>query len=460
MKLSFRFENNGLPLGKLNYVMAAITVLISAWLIYATYQVSNGYTHASKATDLYIRAEQCTSSIKDATDYLTEQTRNFVSTGETHYLENYFTEVNGTRRRETAMEELKTFTSEESYAKLEDVIRQSQAQMSLEWYAMRLALSAHGYDPADFPAEIQSITLLTKDANLSRSGKLERAINMVLDSSYLEKKFAIDEDLRTYLSTLEEETRAQRVQNETELHRLLEVQRMLVFALIVVLIFVIMMNSFLVIQPLMRGVLNIRTEQPIPISGSYEFQFLAKTYNLMFEANQKKTRELAYEASHDKLTGLYNRVGYDNLLSSEEMKTAALLLIDADKFKSINDTYGHDVGDRVLVQIASVLHESFRSGDHICRIGGDEFAAIMVNANPQFSELIRGKVERINKKLQNPTDDLPPISVSVGVAFGGSADSTGSIVKDADLALYAVKENGRCGVAFFTPDLKAALPEN
>lgn len=461
MKLSFKFENNGLPLGKLNYVMAAITLLISGLLIYATYRVSDGYDRTSRAMENYIRSEQCASSIKDATDYLTEQTRNFVSTGEKRYLENYFTEVNVTRRREIAMEELKKAAHEDSYAKLEDAIRQSQAQMSLEWYAMRLAISAYGYNPKDFPAEIQSITLLTKDANLSRTSKEERAITMVLDSAYLEKKSAIDEDLRVYLATLESETRAQQAQSEQEMHGLLETQRLLVFSLIVIFILVIAMNSFLVIQPLMKGILNIRTEQPIPISGSYEFQFLAKTYNLMFEANQKKTRELAYEASHDKLTGLYNRVGYDSLLNSADMITSALLLIDVDKFKSVNDTYGHDVGDRVLMHIAAVLRESFRSGDHLCRIGGDEFAAIMVNSGPQFTELIRGKVERINDKLQHPTDGLPPISVSVGVAFGGDENSTGSIVKDADLALYEVKEHGRCGVAFFGPEeaAVAALPE-
>ena len=143
------------------------------------------------------------------------------------------------------------------------------------------------------------------------------------------------------------------------------------------------------------------------------------------------------------------------------MLTSALLLIDVDKFKNVNDTYGHDVGDKVLKHIASVLRESFRSNDHICRIGGDEFATIMVNAGPQFVELIRSKVERINERLIHPTtDDLPPISLSVGVAFGSEQNGTGNIVKDADLALYQVKEHGRCGIAFFTPALCAmGIPE-
>ena len=466
MDVSVKVENNGLPLAKVNYVMAAVTLVISALLIFTTYRTSQSYESASQATENYIEWEQSASRIQDATNYLTEQARNFVMTGEKKYLQNYFLEVNVTRRRESALAMLRGTGSLGSFEKLEDAVKQSEAQMSLEYYAMRLTISAYGYDPADFPVELQSVTLLSKDARLSRSEKLERAKQMVLDSAYLEKKAAIEDDMRSYLASLEADTRGQQETLSGEVRGLLETQRLLVFALIVIFILVIMMNSFLVINPLMKGILNIRTEQPIPISGSYEFQYLARTYNLMFEANQKKTHALAYEASHDKLTDLYNRVGYDDILKNTDMTTCALLLIDVDKFKSVNDTYGHDMGDRVLKRIAQVLHDSFRSGDFVCRIGGDEFATIMVNSGPQFEELIRGKVRRINDKLQNPTEEgMPPSSVSVGVAFGSEKNGTGNIVKDADLALYQVKEHGRCGVDFFRPELLgspeavAALPE-
>ena len=462
MDVSLKQEKSGLPLGKLNYIMAAIMLVVSALLIYATYQASNGYERVNAATENYITLEQSASSIKDATDYLTEQARNFVMTGEKKYLQNYFLEVNVTRRRESAMAMLRGTSSPEAYEKLEDAMKQSQAQMSLEYYAMRLTISAYGYNPSDFPVELQSTTLLSKDAKLSRADKQTRAQQMVLDSAYLEKKAAIDEDLRAYLLGLEAETRGQQDEAADQMRTLLETQRLLVFTLILIFVVVIMMNSFLIINPLMKGILHIRTEQPIPISGSYEFQYLARTYNLMFVANQKKTNALAYEASHDKLTGLYNRVEYDQLLKSTDMMTSALLLIDVDKFKSVNDTYGHDMGDRVLKHIATVLKESFRSGDFICRIGGDEFATIMVNSGPQFTELIRGKINHINERLQNPQDDLPAVSLSVGVAFGSEQHGTGSIVKDADLALYQVKEHGRCDVKFFTPALTAnlsSLPE-
>ncbi len=460
MHLSLKHNTGGLPLGKVNYFVAAIALAVSLVLVYSSYRSLRSYESSTQAMEDYIAWEHSASTIKDATDYLTEQARNFVMTGEKKYIDNYFIEVNITRRRESALALLRG-AGTGSYDKVQDAVDQSNGQMAFEYYAMRLTISAYGYDPSEFPADLQSVTLLARDGRLSRAEKQERAKQMVLDSAYLEKKAAIDEDLRVYLSSLEAENETNQAELSATMYRLLETQQLLVFILILLFALLIMMNSFLIINPLMKGILKIRTEQPIPISGSYEFQYLAKTYNLMFEATQKKTDALAFEASHDKLTGLYNRVGYDNLLKATDMSNCALLLIDVDKFKHVNDTYGHGVGDLVLKHVASVLHDSFRSGDYVCRIGGDEFATIMINTGPTLTELIRGKVERINDRLLHPEGDLPPISVSVGVAFGSEQNGTGNIIKDADLALYVVKEHGRCGVEFFVPafNVPSALPE-
>ena len=119
--------------------------------------------------------------------------------------------------------------------------------------------------------------------------------------------------------------------------------------------------------------------------------------------------------------------------------------MDVDKFKSINDTYGHDVGDLVLKRVAEVLQYSFRSTDLVFRLGGDEFVVIMVNAKSSMRDLVKNKIEQANVMLQKPTDDLPPTSLSVGVAFADRENPEGDIFKDADTALYRMKEGGRCG---------------
>ena len=135
----------------------------------------------------------------------------------------------------------------------------------------------------------------------------------------------------------------------------------------------------------------------------------------------------------------------------ESVDTAhmALLIIDVDHFKKVNDTYGHAVGDRVLKRVAEILQRSFRSVDIICRIGGDEFVVVMTRANSSMRQLVLNKIQWANDLLQHPKDDLPPVSLSVGVAFSDRKDPKGDIFTDADTALCRVKESGRNGCAIF-----------
>ena len=140
----------------------------------------------------------------------------------------------------------------------------------------------------------------------------------------------------------------------------------------------------------------------------------------------------------------------------EQLKTAfktytdpfAFLIIDVDKFKLINDGYGHETGDDVLKKVAKLLEKSFRSTDYPARIGGDEFAVIVTNITPDMKTVILNKINAINETLMNPDDDLPQVSLSVGAALS-ECGFTDDLYKKADTALYEVKEHGRCGCRFF-----------
>ena len=114
----------------------------------------------------------------------------------------------------------------------------------------------------------------------------------------------------------------------------------------------------------------------------------------------------------------------------------------------INDTYGHEIGDRILVKVAQVLDRSFCSSDIVFRIGGDEFAILFNNITENQKDFIIHKIKDINDSLQNPIDGLPPTALSVGVAYssGGYMDE---LFSRADKALYVVKKRGKCGVFFY-----------
>ena len=127
----------------------------------------------------------------------------------------------------------------------------------------------------------------------------------------------------------------------------------------------------------------------------------------------------------------------------------ALVLVDIDTFKTINDTMGHSVGDAVIKRVASALSSAFRGGDHICRIGGDEFAVIVSDITKTDADVICRKMAAINERLSVPEDGVPMVSLSSGVAFANNKKAAEKIFENADEALYRVKKNGRNGCAVY-----------
>jgi diguanylate cyclase (GGDEF)-like protein len=147
--------------------------------------------------------------------------------------------------------------------------------------------------------------------------------------------------------------------------------------------------------------------------------------------------QLAYR---DVLTGLYNRRGYDDRfyeVTESGRPQAMVLMVDVDRFKSINDAYGHDAGDTALINVGAALTRSIRPGDFAARYGGDEFAVLLPGTTPSEAALV---AERIRAAIERDMRD-PPVTVSIGSApAAGSTLSTGLAV---DHALYDAKEEGR-----------------
>ncbi len=163
----------------------------------------------------------------------------------------------------------------------------------------------------------------------------------------------------------------------------------------------------------------------------------------------KAAEQFSYEAMHDPLTGLYNHSAYKMLLKDADQKNIALLLADVDDFEALTEEHGAGTADRILQRTADVLRHNFRSVDFICRIGADEFAIIMTRMNRELSALVASKAERINNMLNEPEDDLPQVSLSIGVAFADRDNPQGDIFHDADQALQKIKQIKEKGYAIF-----------
>jgi diguanylate cyclase (GGDEF)-like protein len=172
--------------------------------------------------------------------------------------------------------------------------------------------------------------------------------------------------------------------------------------------------------------------------------------------------ELEHLAHHDILTGLFNRHSFEQRLSAALGEAGssqiAVLFLDLDRFKEVNDTEGHAAGDRLLVQIARRLEQCTREGDTLARTAGDEFALLRRRgaSEPEIIELAKYLIEHVSGSF-DLGGKLVRVGMSVGIAFSTPQQSSGDILKSADIALFAAKKAGRATYRVFHSSMEEQL---
>jgi len=176
-------------------------------------------------------------------------------------------------------------------------------------------------------------------------------------------------------------------------------------------------------------------------------------------SRSERMHELAREASHDPLTGLKNRRRFAEDLRTELARShrygvpGALLMLDLDHFKRVNDTLGHQAGDRALAEVAAVLQGRARETDIVARLGGDEFAIVLPRCEPKEAREVAAEVAKAIREQMSGEGEVPALTVSIGIALFGTGHRLGyeSVLGLADAALYAAKGSGRDEVKTFDP---------
>ena len=190
-----------------------------------------------------------------------------------------------------------------------------------------------------------------------------------------------------------------------------------------------------------------------PVTGQKNYLALFSDISSLKETDKK----LHFYANHDHLTGLLNRTQFENMLSraiksaQRSEKKFALMYMDIDHFKEVNDTYGHSVGDLLLKRIATTLQKLLRSQDVIARIGGDEFNVLIEDVEDESDVLV--VADKLTNAMRDPIvidGHSCFISLSIGIAVyplhGQDSDTLG---KNADAAMYEVKRRGRDGTMLY-----------
>lgn len=373
-----------------------VTGILSALCLAISLLGVQKYTELRNITKEMVNCQNIIENLQSSSNTLTRQVRLTAMTGNNHYVDTYFTELSKVDTYEAALQKLSAYDCEQEL--------------------------------------------------------LDKAKHTVLSAEYASRKSAVSEAISTSSASLfssiqKKESRAASI--------FMDIFRKLI-ACIALLALIALINSFmiklLVIDPLIQYNNAIQHGTIHPVTGATELQMVARTYNHVYEENKQRQAIMQHQAETDPLTSILNRGSFDRILHlyEKDNQRFALLLLDIDEFKRINDTYGHATGDEVIKQVASILSSTFRAVDHVCRIGGDEFAVILVEMTSAYKETVITKIQKINDLLSQQNSALPQVSLSVGVAFSDRKTPGESIFKDADKALYHTKSHGKCGCTIYS----------
>lgn len=218
----------------------------------------------------------------------------------------------------------------------------------------------------------------------------------------------------------------------------------------------------------------------VPERGPVEVASLARDFNRMADSLLKRTQELEqnltelqqaqdtikHMAYHDALTGLPNRHYFEDRLAQalrearQRNQRMAVLFLDLDRFKFINDTFGHTLGDHVLQQIAHRLETIIRKSDMVARVGGDEFTLLLPDAS---AEEAVGVAERVLQRVREPQEILGRqlhITASLGITvFPEDGQDAEALLRNADIAMYKAKEEGGDSYRLYSPSMDASMSQ-
>lgn len=200
------------------------------------------------------------------------------------------------------------------------------------------------------------------------------------------------------------------------------------------------------------------TDRTLELRARIRVQLRNKRHLDALQRLRLERDSLRRDAQLDALTGVMNRRSLEAEVISrcERRERFGALFIDVDHFKSVNDQYGHEMGDRVLVDLADTLRSGIRPGDVVARYGGEEFVVLVAGAGPESARLVAERLRKGVESMPLPPRGPSQVAVSIGTAVfdpRSEDQSWDELLRRADAALYAAKRGGRNRVVMFSADI-------
>ena len=443
-------NKRGISLKLIHGILVVLSLSLSISLVIITRFAESSYRKIDDLSNGYIQCTQDIQILDETSDYLTSKSREYVAIGNAQAAADYIIEINEKRTREKSLENVnKYFANTEVQTLLENALDSSNRLADKEVYAMRLAGDAYGF--SNLPDAIKTVSIREEDVYLTNEEKKDKAINMVFGDDYSTLKGVIDKDVEDSLQLLISITTERKTEANNNLIRVLIIHEILGISTLLIVLALGVITYILLLIPLKRSIEAINENKRIDVYGSKELNIVVKAYNEMFENNQKQQKALQYEVSHDILTGISNRHEYTSICNRLAKSNVIYIIADVDKFKGINDTFGHAIGDQVLSEVARKLRETFLNHDRVFRVGGDEFIIFVEDVSKERKKELELTLEDINNTFaqRHEYQGFPLVSLSFGVVEKDENMTFEDAYRRADKALYKVKATGGCGFEFY-----------
>ena len=438
-------KGKGIKVNILSGIFVAIGVITMIASIFAIKRIYTKYDEMTNSYQFVEIQRRAADGFKEASDYLTDQSRQFVVIGDIENAENYFEEINIAKRREAAIEKIEnSHTLELECELLNNAMELSENLAQQEIHAMKLAAQAMKMDESQLPKEIASYELTSDELALDSIKQQNLATQLLYNSEYEDYKDRINWDIENAITLIKDESGTRYREGESDLILVLNIATFLIFVMFILLVLIFIFNTLLVVRPAEKFVKLLDKKEKLPEIGGYEFRKFARKYNDIYRSNKKNRELLREQGEVDELTGTL-KVGTLELVRHNLTQTnepLGIMMIDIDNFRSIKEASGYDMADKVVAKVANLFSVSFKSSDYIIRTSQDEFEIFLLRMQQKDSDMLLGRIAEINDKLKDSSDGVTEASVSVGVAFSENG-YTVEAERNADMALNFVKENGR-----------------
>ena len=271
---------SGIRITTFNKIMTVVACVIYALLLYTTLQVNSRYQTFSESTTDYIACEKDAQQLSQASDFLTEQVRLYTQYMDVRHVKLYFDEVDHIKRREQAIEDLKTrHPTPDLLQSLESAAACSESLMDREILAMKLISVANGYDLEKLPEVVRNTELPVAYRNLPDSEMVKQARSLVFDRGSSDAKALIQLHIDHFTNGIIDRITNRQMTSNLDLQQSFIEQQIMITLLFVLNLVTFVAILMLIVKPLTMFMKCIREKLQLELSGSYEFRYFALTYN-------------------------------------------------------------------------------------------------------------------------------------------------------------------------------------